>query len=79
MVYHMKTTLMIPDSVYVRLKRRAAREGTTISALVTEYLRLGLRSRAAAVELEPLPSFDAGKAAVDVADRDALFRVMETT
>jgi len=43
MVFHMKTTLIIPDPVFRNLKRRAAERNETLSALVTEYLVQGLR------------------------------------
>ncbi|MCU0223250.1 MAG: ribbon-helix-helix protein, CopG family [Acidobacteria bacterium] len=74
----MKTTLMIDDGVMKRLRQEAARRGTTISALVEGALRLFLESRARpAPSLPPLPSFDGGGAAVDISDRDALYRAME--
>jgi plasmid stability protein len=77
MVFHMKTTLNIDDSVMVRLKREAARTGRTMSDLVETALRNLLQTRRSREPLPPLPSFDSGGALVDVADRDALYRAME--
>jgi hypothetical protein len=78
MVFHMKTTLMIDDGIMRRLKTEAARRGTTISNLVESALRAMLDERPGWIrELPPLPSFDLGESAVDVADRDALFNAME--
>ena len=77
MVFHMKTTLNIDDSVMERLKRESARTGRTMSELVEEALRALLQPRRAAAKLSPLPSFDSGGALVDIADRDALYRAME--
>jgi predicted transcriptional regulator len=77
MVIHMKTTLNIDDTVMAGLRREAARTGRTMSELVETALRQLLRRRTAAAELAPLPSFDSGGALVDVADRDALYRVMD--
>jgi hypothetical protein len=78
MVFHMKTTLVIDDRVMVRLREEAARRGETISALVESALRLLLEpSPEAGGELPPFPSFDGGGAMVDIADRDALYEVME--
>ena len=78
MVFHMKTTLVIDDGIMRRLKAEAARRGTTISNLVELALRALLEDRTDGPrELPPLPSFDLGASAVDVADRDALFRAME--
>lgn len=77
MVIHMKTTLNIDDTVMDRLRRESARSGRTMSELVEMALRQLLQRRSASPELVPLPSFDSGGALVDVADREALYRVME--
>lgn len=45
MPFHMKTTLIIDDSVMARLKQRAVKEGKTISALVESALRMFLEPR----------------------------------
>lgn len=81
MVFHMKTTLNIDDTVMRRLKETAAARGTTMSALVEAGLR---RILAAEPEpqgenagLRPLPSWDGGQPSVDIANRDELYRVME--
>jgi hypothetical protein len=76
MIFHMKTTLIIPDTLMRELKRRAARRGETLSAVVAEALRRGLDEPAPA-ELPPLPVHAMGRPLVDVADRDALLRAME--
>jgi plasmid stability protein len=77
MVIHMKTTLNIDDTVMARLRREAARSGRTMSELVETALRQLLRRPASTRDLSPLPSFDSGGALVDIADRDALYRVMD--
>ena len=78
MVAYMKTTLNIDDTVMERLRREAARRGSTMSELVEAALRLFLaRSRRRPAPLPELPSFDGGGALVDVADRDALYQAME--
>jgi hypothetical protein len=73
----MKTTLLLPDPLFGELKRKAAREGRTLSGLVEEVLRKGLARPAPRRKLRPLPSFDTGRALVDVSDRDALDRATE--
>ena len=73
----MKTTLIIPDPVFRDLKRRAAERGTTLSELATELLHKGLAEKAKPIKLPPLPSFDAGPPLVDVANRDALYELLE--
>jgi hypothetical protein len=77
MVFHMKTTLNIDDSVMAQLKREAARQGRTMSELVETALRMLFKSRKRREELPPLPSFRSGGALVEVADRDALYQAME--
>ncbi len=74
----MKTTLVIDDQVMRRLKQEAARQGRTVSELVEAALRAMLeRGKAGSRELPPLPVHDLGKMFVDVADREALYKVME--
>ena len=81
MVFHMKTTLNIDDSVMRRLREEAARRGTTMSALVEAGLRRVLAGPAhtdkSPAESPPLPSWNGGGELVDIADRDALYRAME--
>ncbi|MGH7341364.1 MAG: CopG family transcriptional regulator [Candidatus Rokuibacteriota bacterium] len=72
----MKTTLILPDHVVRELKRRAARRGETLSAVVAEALRRGLAAEEP-TDLPPLPTHRMGKPLVDIADRDALYRAME--
>lgn len=77
----MKTTLNIDDSVMQRLREVAARRGTTMSALVEAGLRHVLAPTQMAdstpPDLPPLPTWRSGGFRVDIADRDALYGVME--
>jgi len=77
MVFRMKTTLIIPDPVLRDLRRHAAKRGTTMSELAAELLRKGLAERPKPTHLPPLPSFNAGRLLVDVADRDTLYDVLD--
>ncbi len=77
MVSHMKTTLNIADAVFRRLKRESARQGRTMSELVETALRQLFESQTEARELPPLPTFHGGPERVDVADRDALYDLIE--
>ena len=77
MVFHMKTTLIIPDPVFRDLKRQAIERGATLSELAAELLRKGLAERPKPARLPPLPSFSAGRLLVDVANRDALYDVLD--
>jgi len=77
MVFHMKTTLNIDETVMAQLKREAARQGRTMSELVETALRSLFRARKKSGVLPPLPVFHSGGAVVDVADREALYQAME--
>lgn len=81
MVFHMKTTLNIDDSVMQRLREEAARRETTMSLLVEAGLRRVLSEPTAfdskSTELPPLPAWNGGKELVDISNRDALYKVME--
>ena len=77
MVFRMKATLIIPDPVFRELKRHAAKRGTTMSELAAELLRKGLTDRPKPPRLPPLPSFNGGRLLVDVANRDALYDVLD--
>ena len=77
MVFHMKTTLNIDDTVMAQLKREAARQRRTMSELVETALRMLFRSQKKRPDLTPLPKFRGGGTLVDIADRDALYQAME--
>ena len=78
MVYHMKTTLNIDDTVMAELKREAARQGRTMSELVETALRLLLRCAAEARRAcRSCRRFMVEAELVDIADRDALYQAME--
>ena len=69
----MKTTLVIPDTVFRDLKRHAAERNETMSALVTEYLVRGMRETRKPKHPFRFPTFSAGQPKVDVANREALY------
>lgn len=78
--YHMKTTVEIEDRLFERAKAQAAREGITLKALINRALRSLLAPRPAnakSYDLDYPVVHDERPAAVDVADRKALYDVME--
>jgi len=77
MICHMRTTLLIPDELFRRLKQRAVQARRTLSAVVAEALERGLAEPATPAKLPPLPVYRMGQPRVEVADRDALYRAME--
>ena len=81
MVFPMKTTFDIDESVMLRLREEAARRGVTMSALVEAGLRRVLAEpappRRPKAALPPLPTWNSGGLLADIANRDELYRVME--
>ncbi len=77
----MRTTLVVPDSVYLRAKQAAQRRGCTVSALFTEAVAVKLaREEGTARETVPVykvASIPMGAAQVDVNSREALYRRMD--
>jgi hypothetical protein len=73
----MKVTLNISDETMRAVKREAARRGQTVSQFVEAALREIVSPQPQAMALPPLPAFHLGKARVNVADRNALYEVME--
>lgn len=77
----MKTTLIIDDGLMRRLKALAAQRGESVSALVQTFLLQALdeangEGRKSA-GLQKLPGYKMGEPLVDVADREALERVVD--
>lgn len=81
MIRLVRVTLNIDDLMARRLREEASRRDTTSSALVEAGLRLVLPAADIAAResggLRPLPSWNSGGFRVDIADRDALYRLME--
>ena len=77
MFIHMKTTLNISDVTMMDVKREAARRRQTMSELVEAALRAIVEPEQRKVDLPPLPEFSGGGLRVNVANRDALYTVME--
>ena len=75
-LFHMKTTLVLPDNLVRTLKRRAAERGTTLSQVVAEALTRGLETEPAQ-DVVPLQTHRMGKPRVDLADRNALNDAMD--
>ncbi len=77
MVFHMKTTLNIDDTVMAELKREAVLQRRTMSEMVETALRTLFKNQKKKEDIPPLPTFSSGGAFVDISDRDALYQAME--
>ncbi|MDQ7844545.1 MAG: type II toxin-antitoxin system VapB family antitoxin [Armatimonadota bacterium] len=75
----MRTTLNLDDSLIREAKKRAAREGRTLTSLLEEALRIFLSRRGHRRTYRLQWPVRRGEAppAVDIADRDALLEAME--
>ncbi len=77
----MKTTFDIDETMMQELREEAARRGVTVSALVEAGLRRVLVGETPAdgqpTALPPLPTWRGGGFRVDIANREALYQVME--
>lgn len=76
-----KATLEFDESVLQRLREEAERRKTTVSDLADRMLRLGLAMPESGgtvpKPLPPLPIWRSGGFRVDIADREALYRVLD--
>lgn len=77
MVFHMKTTFNIDDTVMAQLKRESVRQKRTMSELVETALRNLFQAQKKAKKLPPLPTFHGGEMFVDPANRDELYRLLD--
>jgi hypothetical protein len=73
----MKTTLTIPDRVFAEIKREAARQHSTISAVVEAALRMYLQRGKDQPQPLEIPTFDGGRLLVDVSDREKLYDLFD--
>ncbi len=65
----MRTTLNLDDDVTARVRDLARRDDRSLSRVVNDLLRAGLRSRQRArPEPYEAPAFDTGRPALDVTD-----------
>jgi hypothetical protein len=77
---HMKTTLELDDHLLERAKRLAAKEGTTLRAVVEDALRARLAarpSRGQPYRFAPPVVRGTKPPRVDVADRDTLYDYLD--
>ena len=79
--HKMKTLIEVDETVERRLREEAERQKTTVSDLVDAILRLGLAMPEPAgtdpKPLPPLPTWRSGGFRVDIADRKALYQLLD--
>ena len=77
----MKMTFDIDETMMKELREEAARRGVTVSVLVEAGLRHvlvgGTPADGQPAALPPLPTWRSGGFRIDIANREALYRVME--
>ncbi len=73
-----RTTVALDERLFEKIKDKARREGRPFQDCANELLRLGLEASSRSVEPpRPLPSYSLGEARVDIADREALYEVLD--
>lgn len=74
----MRITVRLPDDLFVRAKEKAAREGTTLTALIEQGLK-GVVDRSTPMpHLSSLPvSSESGRQLVDTVKYSELVEIME--
>jgi plasmid stability protein len=80
MFFCMRTTLDLDDELVKEIKRRAADTGRTMTEVLEDALREGLRppaSKGRGFRLKLVTVRGTLRPGVDLADRDALFEAME--
>lgn len=73
----MKTTLVLPDSLVVALKRRAAERGASLSALAAEFIRRGLDEKSRTAHEPDFPVFDGRQPLLDLSDWNAVQEALD--
>jgi hypothetical protein len=76
----MRTAMNLPDSLMERVRRKADREGRTVTSLMEEALRdLVNKDRDTLPEVTPLPTWSAPgqRMQIDIDDKDALWEVLD--
>lgn len=73
-----KTTLILSDVVMQRLREKAVGDHRSLSSIVEEAVQRYLAGPAKPVaSLPPLPTYEGGGFFVDVANREALYDVLD--
>ena len=73
-----RTTLALDDRIHERIREISRVEGRQFQECANDLLAAGLAARNRKPEpASPLPVFSLGEAKVDLADRDALFDLMD--
>ncbi len=74
----MRTSMNLPDSLLDAAKAKAATEGSTVTQLVVEGLRLRISAPAAsATTTVNLPTRNLGRALLDLSDNAAVREVLD--
>lgn len=76
-----RTTVTIDDTLYARVKVRAAELGVTVGEVISDAVRLHLAEveQAKAVDLPPLPTLDLGGAmpGIDLDDMSSVLAIQD--
>lgn len=76
-----RTTLALESQMFRQIKQEAARQGKSLKDYINELLLLALQKKNAKENLKNyiLPTLNMGLPAVDPADREAIYDLMDKT
>jgi hypothetical protein len=73
----MRTTVILPDALAESAKRRAAEDGTTLTSLIEEGLRMVLTAPQSWPPVDLPVHAGGGRVLVDILDKDALWQALD--
>lgn len=76
----MRTTLIIPDSIFTRIKTYSQNSGESISKIVAEALELYIlkKNNKSSQKILKLNTYSMGKPLVNVNNRDSIYKVFDS-
>lgn len=73
-----RTTLVLEDSLFRQMKKKAAAEGRTLQAVANELIRRGLAPQSSSTYRLKLQGWKAElQPGIDILDRNSLFEVLD--
>ena len=74
-----RTTIILDDEIQKKLKKKALKEGKTVTELIKNYVRAGLNRQELRAKPKKisLPSFSMGEPLIDPADRSRLWDILD--
>jgi len=76
-----RTTLLLEDSIYLKLHETIKKQGSTLKDVVNNLLRMGLQQPSVSKKSKqaklPLHKKNGPKNGIDISDRNALYEIID--